>query len=47
MTFWQKAVGQKVTANCAKIVQLRNGTWSQVSPGSYMCGPLIDTGVGG
>jgi ABC-type branched-subunit amino acid transport system substrate-binding protein len=40
-------VGAKVTANCVRIIQLRGGRWSQVSPGGYMCGPLVDTGVGG
>lgn len=36
-------VGAKVTTNCVKIIQLHDGKWSQVSPGNYMCGPLIDT----
>ena len=38
-------VGAKVTTNCVKIIQLHGGKWRQVSPGSYMCGPLIDSGV--
>ena len=33
--------------NCAAIIQLNNGKWSRVSGNGYMCGPLIDSGVGG
>jgi ABC-type branched-subunit amino acid transport system substrate-binding protein len=39
-------VGAKTTASCVKILQLDGGTWSQVSPGDFMCAPNVDTGVG-
>jgi hypothetical protein len=35
-------VGAKVSANCIKMIQLNRGSWKQVSPGDYMCEPLID-----
>ncbi|WP_126688276.1 ABC transporter substrate-binding protein [Nocardioides ferulae] len=40
-------VGAKTTTNCVSIIRLEGGTWSQVSPGGFLCGPLIDSGVGG
>lgn len=42
-----QSIGSKKTANCVKIFQLNGGKWSQKSPGNYLCGPLIDTGIGG
>ena len=39
-------VGSKTTANCQSILQLDGGTWKQVSPGGFMCAPLIDSGQG-
>ena len=39
-------VGSKTTANCQSILQLDDGTWRKVSPGDYMCAPLIDSGTG-
>ena len=39
-------VGSKTTANCQSILQLNDGKWRQVSPGKYMCAPLIDSGTG-
>ncbi|WP_296607479.1 ABC transporter substrate-binding protein [Nocardioides sp.] len=39
-------VGSKTTANCQSVLQLNNGTWRQVSPGTYMCAPLITSGTG-
>jgi hypothetical protein len=39
-------VGAKTTANCQSILQLNGGKWSQVSPGDFMCAPLIDSGEG-
>jgi ABC-type branched-subunit amino acid transport system substrate-binding protein len=39
-------VGSKTTANCQSILQLDGGTWKQVSPGDFMCAPLIDSGEG-
>ena len=35
-------VGQKTTSNCGSIFQLNDGKWRQVSPGSFMCGPLLN-----
>jgi ABC-type branched-subunit amino acid transport system substrate-binding protein len=40
-------VGPKRTSPCFSVLQLRQGTWRQVSPGSYVCDGLTDTGVGG
>ena len=40
-------VGAKTTANCQSILQLNDGRWRQVSPGKFMCAPLIDSGTGG
>lgn len=37
-----QGVGSKTPANCVKIIQLNGGTWKQVSPGDYMCEPLIN-----
>jgi ABC-type branched-subunit amino acid transport system substrate-binding protein len=39
-------VGSKTTANCQSVLQLNGGKWSQVSPGGFMCAPLIDSGEG-
>jgi ABC-type branched-subunit amino acid transport system substrate-binding protein len=35
-------VGTKVTSNCGSVIQLDDGKWRQVSPGSFMCGPLLN-----
>ena len=35
-------VGTKTTANCGSVLQLNDGKWSQVSPGNFMCGPLLN-----
>ena len=35
-------VGTKVTSNCGSVIQLNDGKWRQVSPGSFMCGPLLN-----
>ena len=34
-------VGAKTTSTCGSVLQLNDGTWRQVSPGGYMCGPLL------
>ncbi len=34
------------TANCQSVLQLDAGTWRQVSPGNFLCAPLIDSGTG-
>jgi hypothetical protein len=39
-------VGSKTTANCQSVLQLNDGTWRQVSPGNYMCAPLVASGTG-
>ncbi len=41
------AIGAKTTPGCIKMFQLKSKAWSQVSPGDFMCGPLVDSGVGG
>ena len=35
-------VGSKRTSNCGSVLQLNGGTWKQVSPGTFMCGPLLN-----
>jgi ABC-type branched-subunit amino acid transport system substrate-binding protein len=35
-------VGTKVTSNCGSVISLNDGKWSQVSPGNFMCGPLLN-----
>jgi ABC-type branched-subunit amino acid transport system substrate-binding protein len=42
-----QAVGAKTTDACISIMQLNDGTWTKVSPGEFMCGPLTDSGIGG
>jgi ABC-type branched-subunit amino acid transport system substrate-binding protein len=37
-------VGAKNTANCTSVLQLKGGKWQQVSPGKYMCAPLVQAG---
>lgn len=39
-------VGSKTTGDCQSILQLDDGTWRKVSPGNFMCAPLIDSGTG-
>ncbi|CAB4708903.1 unannotated protein [freshwater metagenome] len=34
-------VGTKVTGKCIRVVQLEAGRWKQISPGDYLCSPLI------
>ncbi|GAA5125719.1 ABC transporter substrate-binding protein [Haloechinothrix salitolerans] len=41
------AVGPKRTSPCAAFIQLNNRKWRKISPKDYLCGPLINTGVGG
>ncbi len=41
------AIGAKTTPGCVKMFQLKGGSWSQTSPGDFMCGSLINSGVGG
>ena len=37
-------VGSKNTANCTSVLQLSGGKWKQVSPGKYLCAPLVQAG---
>ena len=37
-------VGSKNTANCTSVLQLKGGKWGQVSPGKYLCAPLVAAG---
>ena len=37
-------VGARTTYNCASIIQLNGGKWSQVSGNGFQCGPLINVG---
>ncbi len=40
-------LGSAKTPPCLKVAQYKGGRWQQVSPGSYMCGRVVDTGIGG
>ncbi len=40
-------VGPGLGAECTKVIQLKGGKWRQVSPGNYLCGRMISTGIGG
>jgi ABC-type branched-subunit amino acid transport system substrate-binding protein len=35
-------VGAKTTSSCGAVLQLNDGTWSQVSSGEYLCGALLN-----
>ncbi|AIY16837.2 ABC transporter substrate-binding protein [Pimelobacter simplex] len=35
------------TPPCLKLIQFKSGRWQQVSPGNYMCGKVVNSGVGG
>jgi ABC-type branched-subunit amino acid transport system substrate-binding protein len=39
-------VGSKTTVNCQSVLQLNDGTWRKVSPGDFVCAPLIESGTG-
>lgn len=40
-------VGRGLGAECSKVIQLSGSSWKQVSPGDYLCAPMVSTGVGG
>lgn len=40
-------LGTANTPPCAKIAQYKGGRWQQVSPGNYMCGRTVNSGIGG
>jgi ABC-type branched-subunit amino acid transport system substrate-binding protein len=42
-----QAVGTGQSPRCAMVIQYRGGKWRKVSPGSYLCGKLVDSGIGG
>src|SRR6478735_5871972 len=35
-------VGAKTTATCGSVLQLNGGRWTQASPGTYLCGALLN-----
>ncbi|TQK70150.1 ABC transporter substrate-binding protein [Nocardioides sp. SLBN-35] len=35
------------TPPCLKMIQFSGGQWSQVSSGTYLCGTVVDSGIGG
>lgn len=40
-------LGTANTPPCLKVAQYKGGRWQQVSPGAYMCGRVVDSGIGG
>lgn len=40
-------LGTANTPPCLKVAQFKGGRWQQVSPGSYMCGRVVNSGIGG
>lgn len=40
-------IGTSNTPPCLKVAQYKSGKWQQVSPGSYMCGRVVNSGIGG
>lgn len=40
-------LGSAQTPPCLKVAQYKGGKWQQVSPGAYMCGRVVDSGIGG
>lgn len=40
-------LGSAQTPPCLKVAQYKGGRWQQVSPGAYMCGRVVDSGIGG
>lgn len=40
-------LGTAQTPPCLKVAQYKGGRWQQVSPGDYMCGRVVDSGIGG
>ena len=35
------------TPPCQKVIQYKGGRWQQVSSGAYMCGSVVNSGIGG
>ncbi|GAA3540454.1 ABC transporter substrate-binding protein [Nocardioides daeguensis] len=40
-------VGTAETPPCQKIIQYKGGRWQQISPGAWLCGSVVNSGVGG
>ncbi|MFD1246967.1 ABC transporter substrate-binding protein [Nocardioides ginsengisoli] len=40
-------LGTANTPPCQKVVQYKGGRWQQVSSGNYLCGKVVNTGIGG
>lgn len=40
-------LGTANTPPCLKVAQYKGGRWQQVSPGSYLCGRVVNSGIGG
>lgn len=40
-------MGTANTPPCAKIAQYKGGRWQQVSSGNYLCGRVVNSGIGG
>lgn len=40
-------IGTSATPPCLKVAQYKGGRWQQVSPGNYMCGRVVNSGIGG
>jgi ABC-type branched-subunit amino acid transport system substrate-binding protein len=45
--FAPQDVGGRRTANCDAIIKLQGDKWVRESNGKFLCGDLVDTGVGG
>ncbi|MGH3716253.1 MAG: ABC transporter substrate-binding protein, partial [Micromonosporaceae bacterium] len=45
--FARQDVGGRHTSACKMIITLKNGRWVRESGSGYMCGSLVNTGVGG
>lgn len=40
-------IGTSNTPPCLKVAQYKGGRWQQVSPGTYLCGRVVNSGIGG
>jgi ABC-type branched-subunit amino acid transport system substrate-binding protein len=45
--FAPQNVGGRHTAGCSSIITLKNGRWVRESSGRFICGSVLNTGVGG
>jgi hypothetical protein len=44
--FAAQDVGGRRSAKCSAIIRLKGRTWERESKGRFLCGDLVDTGVG-